>query len=390
MSWRVVCLLFSVISCYAQEQIKKEKEKLPQDPYKAEVNSNTIKILGGGISGASLQLIDDISRGLGKVSKLRIIPLKGGVVTNVRDILYLKGIDMGVVREDIVNAFLEQRYYDKELDQKRKYFRTLNRQLTYIALLHKEEFCILSSNPNIKTIQDLEGKVIASNKQDSISGQILFDKLGLQAKRFVVSTESEAAELSKLGEVDAIFKVTGNGSMEINRLLKIDETLKLVSIPYSEKLVDGLYFPTALNNADYPGLTHKNENVSTVAVNVILASYNWKAGTARYARLSRFVDLFFSNFQKVIETKGRHEKWREVNITAKMQKLKRFRPAEVWLNNEWKKQLKADFERKIRGNSQTKTAQNFQQFLKNKKAISSPQELSAIVEEFIKWRSTRQ
>jgi hypothetical protein len=65
-------------------------------------------------------------------------------------------------------------------------------------------------------------------------------------------------------------------------------------------------------------------------VGAVLAAYNWEPGHPRYNKVARFVDRFFSNFEK-FQSPARHPKWREVNLSASVPGWSRFGPAEAWL-----------------------------------------------------------
>jgi len=67
--------------------------------------------------------------------------------------------------------------------------------------------------------------------------------------------------------------------------------------------------------------------VPTLAVGEVLAVYNWKSDTDRYAKLERFINAFFDNFDKFLDP-ARHRKWKEVNLAAEVPGWQRFEPAE--------------------------------------------------------------
>ena len=71
----------------------------------------------------------------------------------------------------------------------------------------------------------------------------------------------------------------------------------------------------AFTDTDYPKLIEKGRQVDTIAVGNILAVFNWPEKSERHQGLERFVDSFFSGFEKLL-LPGRHPKWKEVYLAA--------------------------------------------------------------------------
>src|SRR4029077_11300 len=78
--------------------------------------------------------------------------------------------------------------------------------------------------------------------------------------------------------------------------------------------------------ADYPALIAKDEQVATVSVPAVLAVYDWPKTTERYKRLERVVEYLFERFEKLQKEPGYHEKWKDVNLAAKVPGWERFKP----------------------------------------------------------------
>jgi hypothetical protein len=92
-----------------------------------------------------------------------------------------------------------------------------------------------------------------------------------------------------------------------------------------------IYLPSALTSTDYPQFIPDGESVRTIAVATILAAYNWSPDTDRYNRVSRFVDHLFSRIDR-FKAPGFHPAWKEVSITAGVPGLRRFAPAQEWID----------------------------------------------------------
>ena len=371
----VFCVLIASLQV-SHGQTTTEQKASETELFKQKLNSNTVTILGGSITGTDLKLIDDMARTLSKAGKLRILPIRGGVVSNVRDILYLRGIDMGIVRADVIETF-----------KGRKHYEDIEKRLNYISVLHHEEFHLLSSNPKIKSITDLKDKVVALHNEAYLSGLLLFKKLNITPRRLVKMNMLQAAEKTKSKEIDAIIRVTGKPFEGTEKLLNIDPNLKMIPIPFTEKLIDTAYFPTMLNHIDYPRIISSNEQIPTIAVHAILGVFNWKAGTERHRRLRKFTDIFFSNYNQILKRPGRHPKWSQVNLAAKLAGWKRFRPAEQWLakarlsKNKQKiqKQEKTEKDKK-------KLLAKFKKFLDRK---LTKKESDTLFSDFKKWRESQ-
>jgi hypothetical protein len=102
------------------------------------------------------------------------------------------------------------------------------------------------------------------------------------------------------------------------------EGFKFIPIEYSDKLE--YYAPAYLDHADYPALIPKGQQVATISVPAVLAVYDWPRNTDRYKRLERVVDYLFERFEKLQKDPGYHEKWKDVNLAAKVPGWERFKP----------------------------------------------------------------
>jgi hypothetical protein len=72
--------------------------------------------------------------------------------------------------------------------------------------------------------------------------------------------------------------------------------------------------------------------VDTVAVCAVLVSFNWTDDGARYQKIARFVDRFFSNFD-AFQKPPRHPKWREVNFAATLEGWHRSPASQAWIDH---------------------------------------------------------
>jgi TRAP transporter TAXI family solute receptor len=288
---------------------------------KQALNANSVTLMSGTIGGTYVQFAADIASVLDDGNQMRILPVVGrGSVQNVADILYLQGVDLGIVRADTFD-YLE----------KRGLARNLRNQFTYITKLYNEEMHVIAPR-SVRSLQELEGKIVSidlPNGGTFVTAQVVLEQLGVRPK-FVYLEQRIALEKLKAGELDAVISVQGKPSPIISQIN--DDRLHLVPVDYARSLQGGDYLPASLSAKDYPNLIAEQEQVDTIAVPSVLAAYNWGPLTGRYRKLSLFVDNFFSKFPG-LQNPPFHPKWSEVSLSAPLPGWRRFAPAKQWLDS---------------------------------------------------------
>jgi TRAP transporter TAXI family solute receptor len=283
------------------------------------LNANTVTLISGTIGGTYVQFGADLASALDDGDKLRVLPIVGrGSVQSVADILFLKGVDVGIVRSDTL-AYLE----------KKGYANNIKKQFVYIIKLYNEEMHVIASK-SVHSLAELEGKTVAvdlPNGGTFITSAIVFERLGIKANFAYIEQRIAYDKLQK-GELDAVIAVQGKPSKAASALK--DPNLHLVPVDYAKSL-QADYLPAVLTSDDYPNLIEKGGQVDTIAVPAVLAAYNWAPNTDRYRRLSAFVDAFFNNIT-ALQQPPFHEKWKEVALNAPLPGWSRFRPAQEWLD----------------------------------------------------------
>lgn len=311
----ISCLILSHYFSFANsEKIQKASPEQIKN-YRSMINHNTITILGASLSGSYIKIVDDIAKAVNDGHKLRVIPIIGeGGSQNIRDILYLNGIDAGIVMSTSREAY-----------KKNPFFSDLKNKLQYIARLYDEEFHIIAYK-KINSIQDLKGKIIGFHGGAYISGQLLLEKLNIEPKQSLKINFFQGLEKIKTGEISAIVRATARPMKGFNT--SYDPNFhKLLPIPFDVSLSQS-YSPAKLTHKDYPNIIKPGEETKTVAIGVILATSAHKPNTDRYRRVSQFTNAFFSNFQNILKDKKRHPKWNDINLAAKISGWKRFEPAQ--------------------------------------------------------------
>ncbi len=288
-------------------------------------NSNTIGLISGSPSSDDtyLQMANDLSQVLNDGDNLRILPIVGiGGPRNIRDVRYVKGIDIGLTQASILNNFRRSNERMGQTDSK----------IAYIAKLFTEEVHLVART-NITSVTQLKGLKVnldAKGSGTSYSMRDVFKALDVDVEEVSMS-QLEAFEKVKRGEIAATVLIAGKPVRSMSRLGPADG-LHFVPLPYPSTLFAD-YLPTKLTHEDYPDIVPTGQPVDTIAVSAVLISYNWpKSNVDRYQRVQRFVEAFFSNIGEFGKP-PRHSKWREVNIEATLPGWPRFEAAQAWIDS---------------------------------------------------------
>jgi TRAP transporter TAXI family solute receptor len=287
---------------------------------KQALNQNTVTLITGTIGGTYVQFGADLASVLDDGNKLRVLPIVGrGSVQSVADILFLQGVDIGIVRADTLD-YLERKGFAKDI----------KKQFTYVTKLYNEEMQVIAPK-SINSLRDLEGKTVSvdlPNGSTFVTVLTVADRLGMKAN-WVYIEQRIAMEKLKKGEVDAVIVVGGKPYKSVSNFAN-DGRFHLVKVDY-EKPLQGDYLPASLTSKDYPNLIAEGETVDTIAVPALLAAYNWAPNTDRYRKLANFVDAFFTKFPQ-FQNPPFHPKWKEVSLAAPLAGWTRLPAAQQWLD----------------------------------------------------------
>jgi uncharacterized protein len=292
-----------------------------RENFRARINENVVTIMAGSPSGTDLAIVQDLAAVLDDGDKLRVLPMVGkGPEQNIKDVMFLRGVDMGVTQANLLKHF----------DKTGELGPNLKGQIAYIAKLFNEELHILVRS-DVDDIRELNGKYVNFGTQGSgaeITGRLIFAALGVDTQEVHLS-DADAIQKLKDGDIDATIVVTGKPAPV---LAGLEDTsgLKLLPVPYAKGLEDE-YYPATLTHDDYPALIPAGGRVDTMSVCAVLVSFNWPTDSVRYAKIAKFVDRFFSNFDAFLAT-PRHPKWREVNFAATLEGWKRSPLSQRWID----------------------------------------------------------
>jgi TRAP-type uncharacterized transport system substrate-binding protein len=267
------------------------------------INNWTVGLAGGLPEGTFIRLAAEIARNLNDPEELRVLPvITQGATDNVKDLLYLRGIDVAITNADVLDYFKNQERIPN-----------IEKRINFISEMVISEVHLVV-RPEINSVKDLEGKKVSLGGKgagQSTTGPIVFKRLGVTPE-FVYVNNAIALEKMKTGEIEAI---VNNGAKPLNLLtsFKNDGGFKILSIPIDR--FDEYYIPATLTSQDYPGFIKPGEKVETLGVQTVLAVYNWPRESDRYRRVQRFIERYFDMFER-FHVPPYHPKWKSVNLAA--------------------------------------------------------------------------
>jgi len=313
-------VLFGAGEALAQSKAAKArpKEQPPETQMKQKINEWTLGLAGGLLEGAPIRLATEMARVVNDGENLHVLPIvTRGPTENLNDLLYLKGVDMAIIASDSLEEYKQQ-------------LPDIQRRITYILNLFPSELHIFV-RPEIRSLADLAGKKVNFNTRGTaaaFTGPMIFSRLNVAIQETFIP-HPLALEQMRRGEMAAVVFIT---SKPIDAFLKgkWDEGFKFLPVEYGPKFED-YYLPSTLDSKDYPNLIRPGQEVETLAAPTILTSYNWPTNSDRYRRVARFTEYLFSRIDR-LHAQGFDSKWKDVNLSAKVPGLERFRAAQEWLN----------------------------------------------------------
>lgn len=376
----IISLFVSMIA-YAQQSNTHSKYQEEKEA----ANASTVTIISSSISSTYTRFAQDIQNVLDDKSDdgLRVLPILGkGGGQNIHDMLFLKGVDMGITDAAYLNYYKRK---DPVL------YENIETRIKYICKLLNAEYHLLVPK-EIKNFKDLQGKKVSFWKQlsiTSLASETIFELLGIDVEP-VYLDNAAAIEKMRRGEISGVARMSGAPHNDYNHVTP-DDGFHLLG--FDSEIITGnkyadlmsVYLPAQLTSSQYPQLIPDGEKVSTVATIIVLGVYNWPEQTERYQKLAKFVERFFDNIESFRDP-ARHKKWAQVNIAANVSGWQRFKPAQEWLDS--KMQLTG-----ASGHSDGLRAA-FEAFMRDKyaqtgSAAASPAERETLYREFSAWWNTR-
>ena len=321
-----VCLIAFAAAAAPRGKTEKPQVENPtpsqnlRENYRSRLNENVVTIMAGSPSGTDLSIATDIAQVVDDGDNLRVLPIVGrGVAQNVKDVMFLRGVDMGITQANVLKHYAKSGELGSDFMG----------QIVYVAKLFNEEVHIVV-RPGVTDIKQLKGKVVNLGEPGSgtaITGRLLLDDLAINVQESHLA-DADAIEKLKSGDIAAAMFMAGKPA-PVMAWLK-GSGLKVLPIPYA-KILEDAYYPATLTHDDYPDLIAQGQSVDTVSVCAVLVAFNWSNDNARYRKVAKFVDAFFSKFDE-LQKPPRHPKWREVNFAATLEGWHRSPAAQAWIN----------------------------------------------------------
>lgn len=343
-----------------------EASQTSRDEYRDKLNDNVIYLLGGQLGGGYIQLAHDVSVAL-KGEELRVIPLVGNAaVQNVRDVLFLRGIDLALTTVQALDLLQES----GEPGTK-----SLASKIAYVAPLFPDEMHVIVGK-NTNSISELAGKKVSFNNagsQTALLSPAIFTALGIDVEA-VNMPQGDAIEQIKSGELAATVCICPKPIAALPNITEKDG-LKLIGVDYVPAL-EAKFLPGSITSEDYPNLIPEGQRIQTIATQTLLVTFNWSPGTARYRKVERFVEAFYLKFGELLKP-PRSPLWRSVNLAGDVRGWKRFPAAQEMID----KQL-------VTG-ANTSASNDHIRELTARVAPGDLAEQERLFEEFMKWRANR-
>jgi len=290
-----------------------------EEQWKAKLNANIVSIIAGSPEETYLDITHDLAVLLND-DNLRILPIVGmGGAQNIRDVLYLKGVDIGITSTQMLRYFASTGELSTALDQR----------LNYITRMFPEEMHVVAGR-GVKTIEELNGKKVNfsdSGSSTQITARDVFGLLGIAVNEVNLS-QADAITAIKNGEIAATVVFSGKPAGIFSHV-SANDNLHLLEIPITRTL-ENVYSPAQLEQNLYPNLIDKGQTIQTIAVDAVLITNNWQPASDRYRRVAKFVEALFSRFAE-FKKPPRHPKWQEVDLSKELPGWQRFPAAQELL-----------------------------------------------------------
>src|SRR5258707_2349027 len=275
--WGAVLISLHATSAYAA----------PPNP-RTEVRNGLVSVLTDGIvdpGGRATQAINQLADYASRLANVRVLPISGhGAVANVRDLLYLRGVDLAVLNSDIL-AFLDQTGQNPDARRRIRYVTHLFDQKVFL-LVRKE----------IGAIEDLRGRklvVLSESGASRVTARALFglSRIDVAVEAIGSGEFLDDAALSKFDGAlllgDELARVRFGAQMRREYRL-----LPIVMTPELQKA----YRSAEIEGQELAGFSNPSK-VATVTVSTLLAVFDWAPSQGRYADVTNFIAAFFSNLK---------------------------------------------------------------------------------------------
>ena len=269
----------------------------------------SITIFTDGIArpdGRISKALTEMARALAGKKELRTLPVMGyGGVANVDDLLHSRGVEFAVLNSDVL-TYLDLVKAHPDARSKIRYVTRLFDQKAY--LLARRE---------IASLDQLAGKklvVIGPDSSTGITARVILRLSGVKADIQSLSTADAGAS------AEAVFFLEED-IPDVPSSLFRSGAFHLIPVPLNDKL-KAVYHPVKISAGELPDIA-SDEGVATIAVETVLAAFDWAPTHSRYADVARFIDLFFASLPQ-LRKKFPNSIWNETDVHASVAGWKRY------------------------------------------------------------------
>jgi len=238
-------------------------------PLSSAIAQNTpteIKIVTGGELGVYYSVARDIERLAAKNNfDVDVIPTRGAL-QNIYDVFNYDSVSLGLTQSDII-AFLNTFANDSEDTRLRV------ESLRIVMPLYKEDIHLITRK-DIKSVEDLEGKVVSIGEEGSgtgVTATTLLYQWGVNPKNLVTYDVKRSIVALRKGEIDAFFYVAGVPSQVLQEQIFMEDNFHILPL-YLDVAEDDDFLPRLYSPVTLPANTYnwQKEDVATFAVQSFL------------------------------------------------------------------------------------------------------------------------
>jgi len=245
---------------------------------------------------------------------LSVIP-SAGSLENIFKVYEYPSLSLGLSQFDSLSLVaLEASVGD---DEDTEELSKVVNSLQLVLPLYYEEMHILAKAPEIKQLQDLNGKNIAVG--DAVSGTygtatILLDLFQVKPAEQLEMDAVTALDALHRGEIDALMYVVGAPAKLFTGPLASADTLHLIPIEITEDMANNelfqiFYQPAAIADNTY---AWQKQAVPTFSVGTVLFTSSKGQKEADCQAIGRFARIVYDNLDEL--SRSGHSKWKSISI----------------------------------------------------------------------------
>lgn len=281
--------------------------------------SGVVTILSDELSeprSPASQVLNDISVTLDQSSSLRVLSVAGyGGVGSVRDLLQLRGADFAILNNDVL-TYLDLAKANPEARQKIK----------LVAPLYNQGVFLFARQP-IKSIEDLKGRklgLLAAKPSRTLTARTIFGLLKINVEFVELKNEQLAQRAAT--DIDAVL-VFEQDLADLKSLGLKPDIFNLISISGFTGPLGRVYKRKTFSKESL-GAFGAGNDLETVEVTTLLASFDWKPKQARYNEVTAFVQKLFEALPK-LRSRNTGSLLSDTDFRAELPGWRRYGPAVV-------------------------------------------------------------